>query len=197
LVVTVILRIESLSAPGWADMPPQNLTPASRRQDHTTSPFASAPFVNAPLSLTGLIPPCDNDCAPTLPRPSHPKPNVRDDRETPLCGPGRRGYGFDLGETERDIFLRLGLDDPNQVDAEREFSFYAQRRTLPLLPSASMPRCAAGGARSGAECGTGLARVAGLEDFASAARTLVVVRRFARGACGARPRLCQPSATCQ
>jgi hypothetical protein len=25
---------------------PQNLTPASGRQDHTTSPFASAPFVN-------------------------------------------------------------------------------------------------------------------------------------------------------
>jgi hypothetical protein len=28
---------------------------------------------------------------PTLPRPPHPVPNVRDDRETPLCGPGRRG----------------------------------------------------------------------------------------------------------
>ena len=197
MVVTVILRIESLSAPGWADMPPQNLTPASRRQDHTTSPSAAAPFVSSLSKSLTASRPATRLRARRCPRPSHPKPNVRDDRETPLCGPGRRGYGFDLGETERDIFLRLGLDDPNQVDAEREFSFYAQRRTLPLLPSASMPRCAAGGARSGAECGTGLARVAGLEDFASAARTLVVVRRFARGACGARPRLCQPSATCQ
>src|SRR5215212_3256309 len=35
------------SAPGRADSPPQNLTPASRRQDHTTSPSASAPFVCA------------------------------------------------------------------------------------------------------------------------------------------------------
>src|SRR6202022_205286 len=34
-----------------------NLTPASRRQDHTTSPSASAPFVN-----------------PRCPRPPHPTP---------------------------------------------------------------------------------------------------------------------------
>ena len=34
-----------------------NLTPASRRQDHTTSPSASAPFVN-----------------PRCPRPPHPAP---------------------------------------------------------------------------------------------------------------------------
>ena len=39
--------LESLSAPGWADTPPQDLTPASRRQNHTTSPSASAPFVCA------------------------------------------------------------------------------------------------------------------------------------------------------
>jgi hypothetical protein len=45
----------------------KNLTPASRRQDHTTSPSASAPFVFARRS-----------------RPSHPAPNVRDDRDTPL-----------------------------------------------------------------------------------------------------------------
>src|SRR3954449_3942089 len=76
--------MDSLSAPGWADTPPQDLTPASRRQDHTTSPSASAPFVCAPSSLTALIPPCEDDCAPTLPRPSHPEPHVRDDRETPL-----------------------------------------------------------------------------------------------------------------
>jgi hypothetical protein len=44
-----------------------NLTPASRRQDHTTSPSASAPFVSR---------------APS--RPPHPAPNVRDDRDTPL-----------------------------------------------------------------------------------------------------------------
>jgi hypothetical protein len=35
------LRIGN-AGPGRADMPPQNLTPASRRQDHTTSPSAKS-----------------------------------------------------------------------------------------------------------------------------------------------------------
>src|ERR1700738_1851419 len=48
-----------------------DLTPASRRQDHTTSPSASAPFVN-----------------PRCPRPPHPVPYVRDDRDTPLMWDG-------------------------------------------------------------------------------------------------------------
>ena len=54
---------------------PHNLTPASGRQDHTTSPSASAPLVFARCS-----------------RPSHPVPNVRDDRETPLWRDGMARY---------------------------------------------------------------------------------------------------------
>src|SRR5437868_2286345 len=46
-----------------------------------------------------------------------------------------------------------------------------------LLPSAAMSRRAAAGARGGAELGAGLARVGGLEDFASGARVTVVVGR--------------------
>jgi hypothetical protein len=46
---------------------PRNLTPASGRQDHTISPSACASLVSR--------------CCP---RPLHPAPNVRDDRETPL-----------------------------------------------------------------------------------------------------------------
>jgi hypothetical protein len=49
-----------------------DLTPASRRQDHTTSPSASAPFVN-PRCRVHRIP-----------------PRVRDDRDTPLGGTRRR-----------------------------------------------------------------------------------------------------------
>jgi hypothetical protein len=41
-------RIKVLSVPGWADKTSADLTPASRRQDHTTSPSAKAPFVCAP-----------------------------------------------------------------------------------------------------------------------------------------------------
>jgi hypothetical protein len=51
----------------------KNLTPASRRQDHTTSPSASSRSRQKRAS-----------------RPPHPAPNVRDDRETPLVGTGRR-----------------------------------------------------------------------------------------------------------
>ena len=71
-----------------------DLTPASGRQDHTTSPSASAPFVR-------------QICA--RPRPSHPLPHVRDDRETPLCvGRDGGGYSSDLGEMGIGIFLQGG-----------------------------------------------------------------------------------------
>src|SRR6266566_3456439 len=54
--VTVVSRIKVLSAPGWADLPPQDLTPALERQNHTTSPSASASFVqHAVRLLTGLV----------------------------------------------------------------------------------------------------------------------------------------------
>jgi hypothetical protein len=43
-----------------------NLTPASRRQDHTSSPSASVPFVIGPSSVHRI------------------PPRVRDDREPPL-----------------------------------------------------------------------------------------------------------------
>ena len=49
-----------------------NLTPASGRQDHTPSPSTAATFVRTHFARL------------TLPRPSHPAPNVRDDREPPL-----------------------------------------------------------------------------------------------------------------
>src|SRR6266446_645117 len=75
-----------------------DLTPASGRQNHTTWPYASASFVR--LAIARL----------TLPRPPHPMPNVRDDRETPLCGPGRFGYASDLGQRRSEIFLQKGLD---------------------------------------------------------------------------------------
>src|SRR3954451_660172 len=68
-------RLANWSAgPGRADTPPRDLTPASRRQDHTTLPSAHALFVDRALgSLTG-DPPCNPLCAPALPRPSHPAP---------------------------------------------------------------------------------------------------------------------------
>src|ERR1700676_3515406 len=71
-----------------------DLTPASGRQDHTTSPSAGQ--------------------RPRLwhhPRPPHPVPNVRDDRETPLeRGTGREGYRCDLGRRRSEMFFSKRLD---------------------------------------------------------------------------------------
>jgi hypothetical protein len=48
--------------------------------------------LRAVRSLTGFInPPCDSRARLTLPRPPHPAPNVRDDRETPLFRDGMAG----------------------------------------------------------------------------------------------------------
>ena len=59
----------------------RDLAPAQGRQDHTTSPSASAALV-----------------ARAAQRPSHPAPNTRDDREAPLSR-ARDGadHGSDLG----------------------------------------------------------------------------------------------------
>jgi len=75
--------------PSSAELSPANLTPASGRQDHTTSPSASKRRSSSAQK-----------------RPPHPAPNVRDDRETPLERARDGGeYGFDLGQSRSEIFL--------------------------------------------------------------------------------------------
>src|SRR5271154_4863320 len=53
---TVASWIWLKSAPGWADEPPQDLTPASGCRDHTTSPYATASFVSSPPMTHGPKP---------------------------------------------------------------------------------------------------------------------------------------------
>jgi hypothetical protein len=56
-----------------------------------------------------------------LPRPPHPVPNVRDDRDTPLCaGRDGAGYRIDLGESRTEMFFEMGLDSPNHIDPVRQ-----------------------------------------------------------------------------
>src|SRR6201989_3603389 len=63
-----------LASPGWAWKTSADLTPASRRQNHTTSPYAAAPFVCALSIAHGSFanPPCNSLARLTLPRPPHP-----------------------------------------------------------------------------------------------------------------------------
>src|SRR5450631_2915010 len=69
------LRTNVLSAPGRADTTSANLTPASGRQDHTTSPYAGN--ISRPRAVDrsqAHHPPCNPVARKTLPRPPHPHP---------------------------------------------------------------------------------------------------------------------------
>jgi hypothetical protein len=61
-------------------------------------------------------PPCNPIARKTLPRPPHPVPYVRDDRETPLCvGRDAKSSRGDLGGVKREIFFgksEIRLDSP-------------------------------------------------------------------------------------
>src|SRR6266403_1066743 len=83
-IVTVVCEYGS-SHPGRADWPPQDLTPASGRQNDTTSPSASAPFVCAPVTAHGFKKPAlPSSRARGHCRVHRIPPRVRDDRDTPL-----------------------------------------------------------------------------------------------------------------
>src|ERR1700743_3331661 len=76
-----------------------DLTPASGRQDHTTSPSASGALVRSAIRV---------HCIP---------PYVRDDRETPLVKRrDGRSFSFDLGWRQNGLFLQAGLERANQPD---------------------------------------------------------------------------------
>jgi hypothetical protein len=96
-----------LSKPGWADANSANLTPASGRQDHTTSPYAATSLVRSLGDRSQAVKPAlqsrraQNAAASTA---SHP--NVRDDHDTPLFS-GRDGESSrsDLGCVGTEIFF--------------------------------------------------------------------------------------------
>ena len=59
-----------------------DLTPASRRQDHTTSPSASASFVGAPFDRSRETRPAIT-CVPDAAASTASRPHVRDDGQRP------------------------------------------------------------------------------------------------------------------
>src|SRR5205809_6188647 len=74
-------------------LPPGALTPAPRRQDHTSSPYALMPFAIGTTSVR------------------RDPPHDRGDHDTPLWS-GRDGsrYSGDLGFGKSEIFFISGLD---------------------------------------------------------------------------------------
>src|SRR5438309_7749003 len=79
-------------SPSPAEMTSANLTPASRRQDHTTSPSASVLFVSRTSASIAS------------------RPAVVTIASAPDVGRDGPGYGFDLPDGESQIFLPMGLD---------------------------------------------------------------------------------------
>jgi hypothetical protein len=106
-------RIGGLSAPGRADMPIRELD-ASVGASGPHGFFVRVLHVSSACSENrsrAHHPPCDPIARNMPPRPSHPAPNVRDDRETPLSmGRDGRSCKCDLGGAETGLFLRKGLD---------------------------------------------------------------------------------------
>src|SRR5450432_4488156 len=75
LFATVARGLTLCLKPGWADITSANLTPASGRQDHTTSPYAGN--ISRPRAVDRSQvhhPPCNPVARKTLPRPPHPIP---------------------------------------------------------------------------------------------------------------------------
>jgi hypothetical protein len=101
-----------LSAPGRADLASAGLdagVEASGPHDFTVR--ESAVRQRAVDRSRAETRPAIPSRALALPRPPHPVPYVRDDRETPLCvGRDGKGYRFDLGRAGTGIFLQMGLD---------------------------------------------------------------------------------------
>ena len=115
------LRTNVLSAPGWADATSANLTPASGRQDHTTSPYAATSLVRSLGDRSQAVKPAlqsrraQNAAASTA---SHP--NVRDDHDTPLFS-GRDGAScrLDLGHLGTIIFRKIRKKDSTALSTNR------------------------------------------------------------------------------
>src|SRR5882724_6612198 len=75
-----------------------DLTPASGRQDHTTSPSASARFVKRAA------------CVHRIPLPTSVTIAKR-----PSVGRDGGGYRSDLGQARSEIFLQVGTGQPKSV----------------------------------------------------------------------------------
>src|ERR1700704_3602582 len=81
-----------LSKPGRADLNSANLTPASGRQDHTTSPYAATSLVRSlgDRSQAFRQPALRSRRAQNAAASTAPLPRVRDDHDTPLSSGGMR-----------------------------------------------------------------------------------------------------------
>src|SRR6266849_10785413 len=106
LFATVAHRINALSAPGRADQSSANLTPASGRQDHTTSPYAATSFVSSPFDRSRAFrqPALQPRCAPDAAASTAPLPASVTIAIRPSGGVGCESSRFDLVRWQQIFF---------------------------------------------------------------------------------------------
>jgi hypothetical protein len=114
-------RLRILAVSVRSDRPASaNLTPASGRQDHTTSPSAATSLVSVLLiAHKSFDSPCDPLARKTLPRPPHPIPTFVTMANAPLAGRDDESSRCDLGWVKMEIFLQRGTRHPYQQTARR------------------------------------------------------------------------------
>src|SRR5258708_20884787 len=110
-----------LSKPGWADLNSANLTPASGRQDHTTSPYAATSFVSSPFDRSqafrqpALQPRCAPDAAPsTASLPASVTIAIR-----PSVGRDGDSYRSNLVQSEQVFFGKSERKDSTTLSTNR------------------------------------------------------------------------------
>ena len=83
------------------------MTPASGRQDHTTSPYATTSFVSAPFDRSRILvrPALHHVSRLTLPRPPHPHPASVTIAIRPSVGWDTKSSRSDLGQMGTEIFF--------------------------------------------------------------------------------------------
>jgi hypothetical protein len=119
-------RMYGSSAPGRADLPSANLTPASGRQDHTTSPYAA--IVTRPRAVDRsqiFRPALRSPCAQNAAASTASRPAFVTMANAPLVGWDAKSSRCDLGCAKTEIFLQRGLDCPNQIEKSRQIALYA------------------------------------------------------------------------
>jgi len=118
-----------LKCPVGQEAPSAALTPASGRQDHTTSPSAG-PHHSSARRLIAHKPkglPCHHVLAPDEPASTASRPASVTIASRPSVGRDGNGYAGDLGQKGTEIFFDGGLDDPNQIELAWENRFFAHR----------------------------------------------------------------------
>ena len=76
--------LKALAKPGWISQNLRRLDASNGRQNHTALPSAIIAVRRRAAFAHEQAHPAKTSCAPGVPRPPLPAPNVRDDRDTPL-----------------------------------------------------------------------------------------------------------------